>query len=278
MLRHACRLSLEGVISKLRDAPYRSGRGKDWIKSKCSERQEFVVAGYVPSSVSNSAIGSLILGYFEKGKLAYAGRVGTGYSNKVAAELFRPPGRHAHPQEPVCAKAHRRGSPAGAVRPSGTGRGSGIPQLDLRRSRAPRRISGFARRQARRGGRARIQGNGARTAARPGDQAHPSRSALLEGCRRHQAGARRLLFRGLAAHGAVHRQPAARPGALSGRGWRPVFLPETCMARSEQGHPHGERSQGRRRAAHHRHRQPARPHRPRAGRRARNSSMGITAR
>ena len=89
VLRHACRLSLEGVVSKLRDAPYRSGRSKDWTKSKCTERQEFVVAGYVPSSVSNKAIGSLIVGYFDKGKLAYAGRVGTGYSNKVAADLFK---------------------------------------------------------------------------------------------------------------------------------------------------------------------------------------------
>ena len=50
LLRHACRLGLEGVVSKLRDAPYRSGRGKEWIKSKCSNRQEFVVAGYVPST------------------------------------------------------------------------------------------------------------------------------------------------------------------------------------------------------------------------------------
>lgn len=88
VLRHACRLSLEGVVSKLRDGTYHSGRGKDWIKSKCSERQEFVVAGYVPSTTSRDAIGSLILGYFDEGKLAYAGRVGTGYSNKVAAELF----------------------------------------------------------------------------------------------------------------------------------------------------------------------------------------------
>ena len=55
VLRHACRLSLEGVVSKLRDAPYRSGRGKDWIKSKCSERQEFVVAGYVPSTRRRTA-------------------------------------------------------------------------------------------------------------------------------------------------------------------------------------------------------------------------------
>jgi bifunctional non-homologous end joining protein LigD len=88
VLRHACRLSLEGVISKAADAPYRSGRGRDWIKSKCSYRQEFVVAGYVPSSTSAKAIGSLVLGYYEDGKLVHVGRVGTGYTNKVAADLF----------------------------------------------------------------------------------------------------------------------------------------------------------------------------------------------
>ena len=44
MLKHACRMGLEGIISKLRDAPYRSGRGNDWLKTKCSDRQEFVVA------------------------------------------------------------------------------------------------------------------------------------------------------------------------------------------------------------------------------------------
>ncbi|TIT15483.1 MAG: ATP-dependent DNA ligase, partial [Mesorhizobium sp.] len=62
VLQHACRLSLEGIVSKLRDAPYRSGRSKNWVKSKCSARQEFVVAGYVPSTTSRNAIGSLILG------------------------------------------------------------------------------------------------------------------------------------------------------------------------------------------------------------------------
>ncbi|WP_281976420.1 DNA ligase D [Pseudorhizobium flavum] len=89
VLKHACRLSLEGIISKIGDAPYRGGRGKDWVKSKCSARQEFVVAGYVPSSVSSSAIGSLVMGYYQDGKLKHAGRVGTGYSNKVAQTLFR---------------------------------------------------------------------------------------------------------------------------------------------------------------------------------------------
>ncbi len=89
VLRHACRLSLEGVVSKLRDAPYRSGRGRNWVKSKCTERQEFVVAGYVPSSASRKAIGSLVLGYHEDGELLYAGRVGTGFSSTVSGELFR---------------------------------------------------------------------------------------------------------------------------------------------------------------------------------------------
>jgi bifunctional non-homologous end joining protein LigD len=89
VLKHACRLSLEGIVSKIADAPYRPGRGRDWVKSKCSARQEFVVAGYVPSSVNSKAIGSLVMGYYEKGKLRHAGRVGTGYSNAVAQSLFR---------------------------------------------------------------------------------------------------------------------------------------------------------------------------------------------
>lgn len=89
ILRHACRLSLEGVISKQRDAPYRSGRTKDWLKSKCSERQEFVVAGYVPSTTSRKAIGSLVLGYYRDGKLQHAGRVGTGFTHAVAEDLFK---------------------------------------------------------------------------------------------------------------------------------------------------------------------------------------------
>ena len=89
ILRHACRLSLEGVVSKLRDGKYRSGRGKDWIKSKCSERQEFVIAGYVLSTTSDTAIGSLVLGHYDGNKLVHAGRVGTGFSRRAAEDLFR---------------------------------------------------------------------------------------------------------------------------------------------------------------------------------------------
>lgn len=89
VLRHACRLSLEGVVSKLADSPYRSGRGRIWLKSKCSARQEFVISGYVPSAAAPDAIGSLLLGVHGKDGLEHVGRVGTGYTAEVARDLFR---------------------------------------------------------------------------------------------------------------------------------------------------------------------------------------------
>lgn len=89
VLRHACRLSLEGMVSKLRDAPHRPGRGKTWVKSKCSARQEFVVAGFAPSTVSREAIGSLLLGVYEGDRLRPVGRVGAGFTAAAAEDLFR---------------------------------------------------------------------------------------------------------------------------------------------------------------------------------------------
>jgi bifunctional non-homologous end joining protein LigD len=88
VLRHACRLGLEGVVSKLSDSPYRSGRGKAWIKSKCSQRQEFVVGGFVPATAAREAIGSLALGVYDGGTLRYVGRVGTGFSASAARALY----------------------------------------------------------------------------------------------------------------------------------------------------------------------------------------------
>ncbi|MFJ5370146.1 DNA ligase D, partial [Bosea sp. CER48] len=87
MLTHACRMGLEGVISKRADAPYRSGRGRDWIKSKCTQRQEFVIAGYVPSQAAPRKLGSIVAGYYEDDELKPAGRVGTGFTAKSAASL-----------------------------------------------------------------------------------------------------------------------------------------------------------------------------------------------
>jgi bifunctional non-homologous end joining protein LigD len=89
LLKHACNMSLEGILSKRSNAPYRPGRGSDWIKTKCSHRQEFVVTGYAPSTVDAKAIGALILGYYDGRQLLYAGRVGTGYSHQVARDLWK---------------------------------------------------------------------------------------------------------------------------------------------------------------------------------------------
>jgi bifunctional non-homologous end joining protein LigD len=87
MLEHSCRMGLEGIVSKRKDLPYRSGRGDHWLKSKCIERQEFVILGYVPSTAASRSVGSLVLGYYDAGNLVYAGRVGTGWSADQARSL-----------------------------------------------------------------------------------------------------------------------------------------------------------------------------------------------
>ena len=89
MLTEACRLGLEGIISKRADRPYHSGRNGDWLKSKCIQTDEFVVVGYMVSNVSSNAVGALVVGYYERKLLRYAGRVGTGFTQKVAADLMR---------------------------------------------------------------------------------------------------------------------------------------------------------------------------------------------
>lgn len=89
--KQACQHGIEGIISKLADSPYESTRSKNWLKVKCNKRQEFVIAGYTPSKKGFPGFGSLILGVYgkgrDKGKLIYAGRVGTGFSIKQRLEL-----------------------------------------------------------------------------------------------------------------------------------------------------------------------------------------------
>ncbi|HKZ07529.1 MAG TPA: non-homologous end-joining DNA ligase, partial [Methylomirabilota bacterium] len=79
-LQHACRLRLEGALSKRRDAPYRSGRGRDWLKVKCARRQEVVIGGYTPPAGSRVGLGALLVGVYDGPRLVYAGKVGTGFS------------------------------------------------------------------------------------------------------------------------------------------------------------------------------------------------------
>jgi bifunctional non-homologous end joining protein LigD len=89
ILRHACEMGLEGIVSKRRSAPYRSGRTDNFVKTKCHGREEFVVAGYTPATAMPRAIGALTVATHENGELRYAGRVGTGYTQKMAHDLFK---------------------------------------------------------------------------------------------------------------------------------------------------------------------------------------------
>jgi bifunctional non-homologous end joining protein LigD len=89
LLRHACELGLEGIVSKRRDAAYRPGRSDNFVKTKCRGGQEVIVVGYSPSTAVPNAIGALTIALREDGELRYAGRAGTGYSHKAARELFQ---------------------------------------------------------------------------------------------------------------------------------------------------------------------------------------------
>jgi bifunctional non-homologous end joining protein LigD len=83
----AAKLGLEGVVSKRADAPYRSGRGKDWQKSKTLARQEFVIVGFTEPAGARSHLGALLLGVRRDDQLIYSGRVGTGFSERSLKDL-----------------------------------------------------------------------------------------------------------------------------------------------------------------------------------------------
>ena len=90
ILEHAGKLGFEGVVSKTVDAPYAPGNRGLWRKAKWLNRQEFVVVGWSDPEGSRPYLGALLLGYYtDDGKLIYAGRVGTGMSDKVLADLRR---------------------------------------------------------------------------------------------------------------------------------------------------------------------------------------------
>jgi bifunctional non-homologous end joining protein LigD len=85
----ACRQGLEGLIVKRMDAPYRSGRGRSWLKVKCEQRQEFVIGGFTEPAGSRQGFGALLVGYYDNGRLRYAGKVGTGFSDRLLKTLHR---------------------------------------------------------------------------------------------------------------------------------------------------------------------------------------------
>ncbi|MBW4656622.1 MAG: non-homologous end-joining DNA ligase [Kaiparowitsia implicata GSE-PSE-MK54-09C] len=88
-MKLACELDLEGIIAKRRDAPYRSGRGGEWLKIKCVQSETFLIIGWEASAAALGGIGRLLLAARRGSALVYVGSVGTGLTTKTATELRR---------------------------------------------------------------------------------------------------------------------------------------------------------------------------------------------
>jgi DNA ligase D-like protein (predicted ligase) len=87
-LEAACRAGEEGILAKDWNAPYTPGRGAAWMKVKCVGRQEFVIGGFTDPQRSRVGLGALLVGYYDdRGRLAYAGKVGTGFTREVLLNL-----------------------------------------------------------------------------------------------------------------------------------------------------------------------------------------------
>ncbi|HEX6275603.1 MAG TPA: DNA ligase D, partial [Polyangiaceae bacterium] len=99
--RRACELGVEGIVSKRANAPYRSGRGRDWLKIKCTLRQEFVLVGFTEPAGSRSHFGALLVGVRRKNELVYAGRVGTGFTEASLRELHEKLARLETKEPPI---------------------------------------------------------------------------------------------------------------------------------------------------------------------------------
>jgi bifunctional non-homologous end joining protein LigD len=106
-----CEAGQEGIISKRADSPYRGGRTKSWLKIKCTYRQEFVILGWSESDKKGRGFRALLLGVHEDGKLRYAGKVGTGFSNQAQHDLLERFGKIAA-EKPAAAvpRADARGA------------------------------------------------------------------------------------------------------------------------------------------------------------------------
>jgi DNA ligase D-like protein (predicted ligase) len=85
--REACKQRWEGVIAKDGNSAYESDRSRQWLKFKCVNEQEFVIAGYTDPQGERVGFGALLVGYYERGKLKYAGKVGTGYDTTTLRRL-----------------------------------------------------------------------------------------------------------------------------------------------------------------------------------------------
>jgi bifunctional non-homologous end joining protein LigD len=87
--RTACQRGWEGIIAKRADSRYTPARSRDWLKLKCAHGQELVVGGWTAPRGSRQHLGALLVGYYESGRLRYAGKVGTGFDQQTLEQLSR---------------------------------------------------------------------------------------------------------------------------------------------------------------------------------------------
>lgn len=99
--RRICKKGWEGLIVKDLDSPYESKRTSRWLKFKCGNGQEFIIIGYTDPQGSRTGFGALLLGFYDKGRLHYAGKVGTGFNQAALKDLLGRMRRHATDSLPL---------------------------------------------------------------------------------------------------------------------------------------------------------------------------------
>ena len=105
VLASACKIGLEGIISKKLDAPYVSGRSDRWLKAKCRAGQEVVLGGWTTEA---GTLRSLLAGVYRDGELVYAGRIGTGYGREVVKMLLPKLAKLTREKSPLPVPMRRR--------------------------------------------------------------------------------------------------------------------------------------------------------------------------
>ena len=152
LFEQACADGWEGLMAKRRSSVYVEGRSADWRKLKCTCRQEMVIGGYTEPSGARSGFGALLLGYWEGDELVYAGKVGTGFTERALADLHGTLVRLERSSSPFGTQSRRTKSPLGRARACG---GGGFHQLDAGSPPAPPELRRPAPRQGEPRGRAR---------------------------------------------------------------------------------------------------------------------------
>jgi DNA ligase D-like protein (predicted ligase) len=110
LFRDACRRGWEGLIAKRVDSPYVGKRSRDWLKFKCGNEQEFVIGGYTAPRGTREELGALLLGYYDRGRLRYAGKVGTGFDRETLRDLAGRLAPLRRPDPPFADEAPARGT------------------------------------------------------------------------------------------------------------------------------------------------------------------------